>query len=64
MKDTYVARKMKWKPFKSVGEIRSKRKLQLIHSDVVDQCLQIHLVKTSTLSLLLMTFHDAVQSIF
>ena len=25
---------MKRKPFKSVGEIRSKRKLQLIHSDV------------------------------
>ena len=29
-----VAGKMKQKPFKSVGEIRSKRKLQLIHSDV------------------------------
>ena len=25
---------MKWKPFKSVGEIQSKRKLQSIHSDV------------------------------
>ena len=30
----YIAGKMKRNPFKSVGEIRSKRKLQLIHSDV------------------------------
>ena len=30
----FVAGKMKQQPFKSVGETRSKRKLQLIHSDV------------------------------
>ena len=29
-----IAGKMKRQPFKSVGEIRSKRKLQLVHSDV------------------------------
>ena len=29
-----IAGKIKRQPFKSVGEIRSKRKLQLIHSDV------------------------------
>ena len=29
-----IAGKMKRKPFKSVGEIRSKRRLQLVHSDV------------------------------
>ena len=29
-----IAGKMKRKPFKAVGEIRSKRKLQLVHSDV------------------------------
>ena len=56
---------MKRQSFKSVGEIRSKRKLQLAHSDICGPSYanRINWRKMHTLLLLLMTSQDAVQFI-
>ena len=54
-----IAGKMKRKPFKAVGEIRSKRKLQLVHSDVCGP-----MPTDCILSLSLMITQDVVQSTF
>ena len=44
-------------------EIHSTRKLQLVHSDVLDQCLLSQLVVGNNLLHLLMITHNAVQSV-